>query len=80
MEPALNKVEIHQMKSKETKQTHPPDVADRLYRSVCRIIEQAHGFVSIAANTAMVKQNWEIGRLIVEDEQGGRRKAEYGKA
>ena len=28
----------------------------------------------------MVRQNWEIGRLIVEDEQGGKRKAEYGKA
>lgn len=68
------------MKSEEKKQEHSPDAADRLYRSVCRVIEQAHGFVSIAANTAMVKQNWEIGRLIVEDEQGGRRKAEYGKA
>ncbi len=34
----------------------------------------------MAANTAMVRQNWEIGRLIVEEEQGGRRKAEYGKA
>lgn len=27
----------------------------------------------------MVRQNWEIGRLIVEDEQGGKRKAAYGK-
>ena len=27
-----------------------------------------------------MRQNWEIGRLIVEDEQGGKRKAEYGKA
>jgi len=29
---------------------------------------------------ATCRQNWEIGRLIVEDEQGGKRKAEYGKA
>jgi len=52
----------------------------KLYRSVRKVIEQARGFVSIAANTALVRQNWEIGRLIVEDEQGGKRKAEYGKA
>ena len=53
---------------------------DKLYRSVRKVIEQARGFVSVAANTAVVRQNWEIGRLIVEDEQGGKRKAEYGKA
>ena len=53
---------------------------DKLYRSVRKVIEQARGFVSVAANTAIVRQNWEIGRLIVEDEQGGKRKAEYGKA
>lgn len=53
---------------------------DKLYRSVRKVIEQARSFVSVAANTAIVQQNWEIGRLIVEDEQGGKRKAEYGKA
>ena len=53
---------------------------DNLYRSVRKVIEQAHGLVSIAANTALVRQNWEIGHLIVEYEQGGKRKAEYGKA
>ena len=55
-------------------------VSVKLYRSVKKVIEQAHGFVSIAANAALVKRNWEIGRLIVEDEQGGKRKADYGKA
>ena len=53
---------------------------DNLYRLVRIVIEQARGMVSIAANAALVQQNWEIGRLIVEHEQGGRRKAEYGKA
>ena len=28
----------------------------------------------------MVESNWRIGFLIVEDEQKGKRKAEYGKA
>lgn len=61
-------------------QQHTTGTLDTLYRSVRRVIEGARRFVSIAANTALVKQNWEIGRLIVEDEQGGKRKAEYGKA
>ena len=68
------------MKQDETMQKRTPVAVDKLYRSVRKVIEQARGFVSIAANTAMVRQNWEIGWLIVEDEQGGRRKAEYGKA
>ena len=68
------------MKSDEKIQKHLPSAAEgKLYRSIRKVIEQAQGFVSIAANTALVKHNWEIGRLIVEDELGGKRKAEYGK-
>ena len=68
------------MKPEEKKQKCPPSTAaGKLYRSIRKVIEQAHGFISIAANTALIKHNWEIGRLIVEDEQGGKRKAEYGK-
>lgn len=56
------------------------DVAvDGLYRSVRKVIEQGRQVVSIAANTVLVRQNWTIGKLIVEDEQHGRRKADYGK-
>ena len=68
------------MESEGKLRKRPQDSEDKLYRSVRKVIEQARGFVSIAANTAIVRQNWEIGRLIVEDEQGGKRKAEYGKA
>ena len=68
------------MKSEDKIQKTLQKDMDKLYRSVCKVIEQARGFVSVAANTAIVRQNWEIGRLIVEDEQGGKRKAEYGKA
>ena len=54
-------------------------VVDGLYRSVRKVIEQGRQVVSIAANTVLVRQNWAIGKLIVEDEQKGHRKAEYGK-
>ena len=52
---------------------------DGLYRSVRKVIEQGRRAVSIAANAVLVRQNWSIGKLIVEDEQHGRRKADYGK-
>ena len=68
------------MKPDETMQQPTQGAMNNLYRSVRKVIEQARGFVSVAANTALVRQNWEIGRLIVEHEQGGNRKAEYGKA
>ncbi|MBP1582335.1 MAG: DUF1016 family protein [Victivallales bacterium] len=68
------------MKTEGKIQKKAQSAVDKLYSSVRKVIEQARGFVSIAANTALVRQNWEIGRLIVEDEQGGKRKAEYGKA
>lgn len=44
-----------------------------------KVIEQGRQIVSIAANTVLVRQNWTIGKLIVEDEQHGRRKVDYGK-
>ena len=54
--------------------------SDRLYRSVREVIQEAQGVVSRVANWAMVEANWRVGFLIVEDEQKGKRKAEYGKA
>ena len=35
--------------------------------------------VAHAVNSAMVQTYWQIGRLIVEDEQQGQTRAEYGK-
>ena len=52
---------------------------DGLYRSVRKVIEEGRKVVSIAVNAVLVRQNWSIGKPIVEDEQKGRRKAEYGK-
>lgn len=55
-------------------------VSEKLFKSIRSVINDGARFISVAANAALVKMNWEIGRLIVEDEQKGRRKAEYGKA
>ncbi|WP_404376328.1 YhcG family protein [Vreelandella aquamarina] len=56
-----------------------PTAFSRLVSAITQQIEQARGQVRQAVNTAMVQSYWEIGRLIVEHEQQGNRRAEYGK-
>jgi predicted nuclease of restriction endonuclease-like (RecB) superfamily len=52
-------------------------LALRFLRSV---LESARASACRAVNTAMVQAYWQVGRLIVDDEQGGRARAEYGDA
>ena len=52
------------------------DLADR----IIALIEEARGKVAKAANVALVYTYYDVGRMIVEDEQGGKKRAEYGKA
>ena len=48
-----------------------------LYKSIREVIEKARTNAYRAVNFAMVEAYWNIGRLIVEDEQKGNKKAEY---
>ena len=50
-----------------------------LFVRVVALIEEARQKVATVANIAQVYTNYEIGRQIVEEEQGGKRRAEYGK-
>lgn len=50
-----------------------------LIQNIAQIIEQARSQVRQTVNSAMVLSYWEIGRLLVEDEQNGEQRAEYGK-
>ena len=45
-----------------------------------QIIEQARKQAYTSINTLMIQSNWLVGRRIVEEEQGGASRAEYGKA
>ncbi|WP_447046007.1 PDDEXK nuclease domain-containing protein [Vreelandella sp. H-I2] len=56
-----------------------PIAFSSLVSAITQQIEQARGQVRQAVNTAMVQSYWEVGRLIVEHEQQGNRRAEYGK-
>jgi len=52
---------------------------DTTYQSVKQILEEARKKAYSAVNFAMVQAYWNIGRIIVEEEQRGRAKAEYGE-
>lgn len=49
------------------------------FDNVAKIIEQARAYVGRTADLAMCATYFEIGRMIVEEEQGGKARAEYGK-
>jgi predicted nuclease of restriction endonuclease-like (RecB) superfamily len=50
-----------------------------LYQGIRDILLAARIQVRQTVNTTMVQTYWQVGRLIVEDEQGGEKRAEYGK-
>ena len=51
-----------------------------LFVAIKEIIIQAKQIAYRSNNSILLKMYWEIGKLIVEDEQGGKAKAAYGKA
>ena len=52
---------------------------ERIFERVVSILEQARGNVVRAVNSNMVMAYWLIGREIVQELQGGKERAEYGK-
>ena len=50
-----------------------------LFQNISALLENARKRVAVAVNQAMVLTYFEIGRMIVEDEQNGENRAEYGK-
>ena len=52
---------------------------DALHRQVREILAAARERAWQAVNTVMVDAYWEVGRVIVEDEQAGKQRASYGK-
>lgn len=59
---------------------NPLSPQTELFDNIAHLIEQARQRVRTAVNTAMVCTYYEIGRHIVEHEQKGEHRAEYGKA
>lgn len=58
-----------------TKRTNNLDV---IFERVKAILSEARAKAWQAVNAAMVVSYWEIGRIIIEEEQEGRKRADYG--
>lgn len=56
------------------------ELQSQLIADIKSIISEARAKVYRQTNTALLQMYWDIGRLIVEDEQNGEKRAEYGKA
>ncbi len=56
------------------------DRVGTVYENIRQILELARSTAYRAVNSAMVKAYWQIGKIIVQEEQQGNRRAEYGKA
>ena len=54
--------------------------SEALYREIRAVLERARASAYRAVNSAMVQAYWNVGRLIVEHEQGGAKRAAYGEA
>ncbi|MGK5083477.1 PDDEXK nuclease domain-containing protein [Bdellovibrionota bacterium FG-1] len=50
-----------------------------LYSNVRSILDQARGKVHKTINSIMVQAYWHVGRLIIEEEQRGKNRANYGE-
>lgn len=53
---------------------------DAIYSGIKKILEEARNTAYRAVNFSMVQAYWNIGRVVVEEEQKGKIKAEYGQA
>jgi predicted nuclease of restriction endonuclease-like (RecB) superfamily len=71
------------MVGKITKSTNATEDAELnhadLHQAIRALLLAARVQVRQTVNTAMVQTYWHIGRMIVEDEQGGQKRAAYGK-
>ena len=56
-----------------------PRDLESVYASIKKILDEARSKVMRTVNFAMVRAYWEIGRIIVEEEQKGKERAEYGR-
>lgn len=52
---------------------------DPLFAGICELLDGARRAAGKAVNSIITVTYWEIGRRIVQEEQKGRRKADYGE-
>lgn len=57
-----------------------PIATETLYSEIRAVLESARSSAQQTVNAGMVRAYWNVGRLIVEHEQGGQKRAAYGEA
>lgn len=67
-------------KAATLKPAQPPTEYTDLVGSIGDLLEEARRTTARAVNALMTATYWEIGRRVVEYEQGGKARAEYGKS
>lgn len=55
-----------------------PAIRSEFYRNISEILQTARQNAYRAVNFVMVEAYWNIGRLIIEEEQQGKQRADYG--
>jgi len=69
-------------KTKSLSQNQPVEVGktvDSIYQNIAEILEESRRTAYRAVNFAMTQSYWHIGRVIVEEEQNGKNRADYGQ-
>ncbi len=56
----------------------PEKSLEQLHQQITSVIESGRQTAYRAVNSAAIFSNWEIGRLIIEEEQNGNTRADYG--
>lgn len=63
----------------DMKDTYMDSATNSLYCDVCGIIDRGRQQAYSAVNHTMIETYWQIGKRIVEEEQQGKARAEYGE-
>ncbi|MFA4839479.1 MAG: PDDEXK nuclease domain-containing protein [Candidatus Neomarinimicrobiota bacterium] len=59
--------------------TYQTQITDSVFQNIRNILENARAQVYRSVNFIMVEAYWNIGRIIVDEEQKGKRRAEFGQ-
>lgn len=74
------KADITQHKIKQqTNKSIVHAVSGEFYKGISEVLQSARSKAYRAVNFVMVEAYWNVGRMIVEEEQQGKQRAEYGK-
>ena len=57
----------------------PAQSVENLFQKISVIIEESRGYVATAVKLAEVYSKYQIGKYIIEEEQQGQQRAQYGK-